>query len=331
MNSHNRGFSYKNDIYHYMNIKRIIREELDGMEWIKDVKSNQDIAQDIADETYIKDNEIFTPFPPSPLSPSLSTFAHLRFRFHLPSDGFIIYCKEQYGLNDDDIKDVWNRYKKMVMDKVNDHSNLNESDDLEWIRDIKSNQDIAQEIANETKIKDNEIYAPFVGEGSKWYRWLNKEIFLASYRYFHDYCEKHHGLTDVTITHDIWKRYKKMVMDKINDHNNLNENDGMEWIRENPIEVGKCFTVNPTWYKKGVPNAQDAYMVKIIDIKQGEELKGVGGRKLMDIPKGSFNERAVKIKFAKKTYGSWRDDIEIYYPDVQDWVDWGWLTPVECE
>jgi len=32
-----------------MNIKRIIREELDDFDWIKDVKTNDDIAQEIYD------------------------------------------------------------------------------------------------------------------------------------------------------------------------------------------------------------------------------------------------------------------------------------------
>jgi hypothetical protein len=144
--------------------------------------------------------------------------------------------------------------RKIIREEINDFdwsenpievgNSINESDDLQWVKDIKSNQDIAQEIADETYIKDNEIYAPFVGEGSKWSRWLNKEIFLTSYRYFHDYCEKHHGLTDVVITHDIWNRYKKMVMDKINNHN-LNENDELKWIKDiKPIpelKIGTCF------------------------------------------------------------------------------------------
>ena len=48
------------NIYRYMNIRRIIREEMDVLQWIKDIKSNQDIAQKIADESEIKKNNLLS-------------------------------------------------------------------------------------------------------------------------------------------------------------------------------------------------------------------------------------------------------------------------------
>ena len=118
-----------------MNIKRIIKEELDGLQWIKDVKSNQDIAQEIADETKIKNGRLYPPFSllftPTPTQftfLSRSAFASLIFRN---------YGKEQYGLDKEDANDVWKRYKDIIKDKINDHSNINESNDLQWIKDIK--------------------------------------------------------------------------------------------------------------------------------------------------------------------------------------------------
>ncbi|MDB4326301.1 hypothetical protein N9966_00650, partial [bacterium] len=111
-----------------MNIKRIIREELDGLEWIKDTNSNQDIAQEIADETKIKNGKLYPPFSllasftlHSFLLLSRSAFASLIFRN---------YGKEQYGLDKEDANDVWERYKDIIKDKINDHNNLNESNDL---------------------------------------------------------------------------------------------------------------------------------------------------------------------------------------------------------
>ena len=97
-----------------MNIKRIIREEMDqSLQWIKDIKSNQDIAQEIADETKIKKNKLLnTPFPSFPTNVPLH---HINAQF--PS--FIKYGKKRYGLNDeDDIQDVFKRYKKLIKDKV---------------------------------------------------------------------------------------------------------------------------------------------------------------------------------------------------------------------
>ena len=118
-----------------MNIRRIIREEMDGLQWIKDIKSNQDIAQKIADESEIKKNNLlYTPFIPPSSSYSLPSFLSPSSFILLSS--FKKYCKEQYGLNDDDIKDVWNRYKDIITDKINNHSNLNENDDMDWIRDV---------------------------------------------------------------------------------------------------------------------------------------------------------------------------------------------------
>ncbi len=122
-------------------IKNMIKEEIDGMEWIKDVKSNQDIAQEIADETKIKDDEIYPPFPFN--FPPSYPFSLPRFPYLPPF--FTKYCEEQYGLSEErlgtqyinDINDVWKRYKKLVKGKVNDHNNLNENDDMQWIRDVE--------------------------------------------------------------------------------------------------------------------------------------------------------------------------------------------------
>ena len=117
-----------------MNIKRIIREELDGLEWIKDTKSNQDIAQEIADETKIKNGKLYPPFlsPANTLPPFTSHLTHLFLPLPLyPLPHFAKYGKEQYGLNKEDANDVWKRYGKLLKNKVN---NLNESNELEWIQ-----------------------------------------------------------------------------------------------------------------------------------------------------------------------------------------------------
>ena len=114
-----------------MNIKRIIKEELDGLEWIKNVKSNKDIAEEIADETKIKNGRLYPPYFPSSHSSSPFFFFSLSRLISL----FTKYCKEQYGLDNVNANDVWERYKDIVKDKINDHSNINESNDLQWVKD----------------------------------------------------------------------------------------------------------------------------------------------------------------------------------------------------
>jgi len=93
----------------------------------------------------------------------------------------------------------------------------------------------------------------------------------------------------------------------------IDENDEMEWIKENPIEVGKCFLVKSSiifgW------NERNDFTVKIIDIEQDEG-------KWVDIPKGSFNEDTIKIKF--------NNYLELYYSDFQEWLNNGWLIPTDC-
>jgi len=121
---------------------------------------------------------------------------------------------------------------------------------------------------------------------------------------------------------------RRIIREEIND---------FDWA-ENHIEVGKCFKKLSSNYRKEggwlIDEPNENYTVKIIDIKQGKELHNKG--KWIDIPKGSFDERAVIIKFArpemKRTgYTNWTGDIELYYSNVQEWLNDGWLVPTECE
>ncbi len=215
-----------------MNIKRIIKEEIDGLEWIKNVKSNQDIAQEIADNTEIKNERLYIPFsyPPAPSFFSLFSLRPTSLSFFpFPSSlsfSFTKYCKEQYGLTKKEIQDIWKRYKDIIIDKINDHHNINESDDmegLEWIQDIKSNQDIAQDIADKTKIKNNRIYSPYLPSSFPFPSLFlpRPSFYFSSFIY---YCEKQYGLNDDENI-DIWERYKDIIIDKINDHHNINESE----------------------------------------------------------------------------------------------------------
>ena len=69
-------------------IKKILKE--DDWDFVRDIKSNQDIAQEIADETKIKNNLLHTPF-------SLPSLAPVSLFLFLPSSPlfFSFYPKHQ--------------------------------------------------------------------------------------------------------------------------------------------------------------------------------------------------------------------------------------------
>jgi hypothetical protein len=132
-------------------IKKILNEN--EWEWINDVKSHQDIAQEIADETKIK-NGLFLSSPYLPYVP----FALLPPSSFSSPFSFTKYGKEVYGLdNEDDINDVWERYKKLIKYRIN---NLNESDDMQWIKDIvvAVNPDIAEPYVSFEDAVEGETY-----------------------------------------------------------------------------------------------------------------------------------------------------------------------------
>jgi len=140
-----------------MNIKKIIIEEMDDFKWIKDVKSNQDIAQDIADDTKIDYNnyKVYSPFvllQGTPPAISILNFLPLpKIRGRLNKQPYLVYhflkyCKNNYGLTFEYAEDVWNRYREIMENKlqsriprlsrIKTYQKVNESDDMQWIKDI---------------------------------------------------------------------------------------------------------------------------------------------------------------------------------------------------
>ena len=142
-----------------MNLKRIIREEINNdMEWINDIKSNKDIAEELFNQTIItKDKGIVKlPFTWTRQSPKKPYFD--------------LSIRKKYG-EDKDSDDIWERYKVLVNNRLKELTGkgIKESNDMEWIKNIQSNQDIAQEIADETKIKNKRLYTPFLSSSSSFF------------------------------------------------------------------------------------------------------------------------------------------------------------------
>ena len=130
-----------------MNIRRIIREELDDLQWIRDVKTNDTIAKEIYDKlNWIKRPNVAIDYVTNPWNKLIPLFA-VRKRnlsdsilpiispgsFH---NGFKDYVRENYGISDmSDIRKVYNKIKELMGDKI--HRNINESEDFDWIKDVE--------------------------------------------------------------------------------------------------------------------------------------------------------------------------------------------------
>jgi len=109
-----------------MNLKRIIREEINNdMEWINDVKSNKDIAEELFNQTVINKDKGIVKFP------FMTSNIHSKKYYFIPT------IKKRYG-KDIDSDDIWERYKVLVNNRLKElrPENLKESNELQWIKDI---------------------------------------------------------------------------------------------------------------------------------------------------------------------------------------------------
>ena len=55
------------------------------------------------------------PFPSFPISSPISSLSLFPFS---PYPSFIIHCREVYGLNKEEVGYVWNEYREIIIDKI---------------------------------------------------------------------------------------------------------------------------------------------------------------------------------------------------------------------
>ena len=125
-------------------IKKILKES-DDLDWIRDVKTNDTIAKEIYDKlNWIKRPNIIkyyieVPWIDIAFAVRKRTQGDSKLPIISPSSfhkGLKEYLGENYGLFFmPDIRKVYNKIKELMGDKI--HGNINESDDLDWIRDIE--------------------------------------------------------------------------------------------------------------------------------------------------------------------------------------------------
>jgi len=141
-------------IVNKMNIRRIIREEMNDFDWAIDTQSNHDIAQNIVDKTnmWMADDDLRVNLPFMTYGEGYSakqlfkTFSLLRDKN--PTIMFLEYLLYKYGIERTDhmanykinpnAQDIWFRYKNLITKKVLDNLKdkpINESNDFDWIKD----------------------------------------------------------------------------------------------------------------------------------------------------------------------------------------------------
>ena len=80
-----------------------------------DYKFLDKVIDQIVRETKIDydEKEVSVPLPPFSLSPHL-----LSPRFHSPFPSFTKHCKDVYGLNIEETEYVWEEYRRIIKDKI---------------------------------------------------------------------------------------------------------------------------------------------------------------------------------------------------------------------
>ena len=225
-----------------MNIKRIIREELDsGLQWIKDVKSNKDIAEELFSQTVITKDKGIVKLP----------FSWSR---HQPKKPYFdLSIRKKYG-EDKDSDDIWERYKVLVNNRLKEITGkgIKESNDLQWIKDVKPTLNdafeqgtlkkgdvltLSGELADCDAITTKEVN-DFKIKITKLKKKINNSYFIPLQKKYWEHLE-YEGKGDTRF----YGSDGKMTIE--DHHNNLNESNDLQWIRDiKPIpelKVGTCF------------------------------------------------------------------------------------------
>ena len=76
---------------------------------------NKVLGQIVSETTIDHDKRVIR----LPYQPSSFTLAHQSLYFPYVMSRFSTHCKSIYGLNDDEISYVWNEYREIIIDKIN--------------------------------------------------------------------------------------------------------------------------------------------------------------------------------------------------------------------
>ena len=258
-----------------MNIKRIIREELDsGLQWIKDVKSNKDIAEELFNQTVITKDKGIVKLP----------FSWSR---HQPKKPYFdLSIRKKYG-EDKDSDDIWERYKVLVNNRLKEITGkgIKESNDLQWIKDVKPTLNdafeqgtlkkgdvltLSGELADCDAITTKEVN-DFKIKITKLKKKINNSYFIPLQKKYWEHLE-YNGKGDTRF----YGSDGKMTIE--DHHNNLNESNDLQWIRDIkpiPNEILNIDKYPPGDYKiwlGDIPKEQQLLIIDyIIDVIESRD------------------------------------------------------------
>jgi hypothetical protein len=126
---------------------------------------------------------------------------------------FSKYCRDNYGLTDEEIDYVWDTYKNIILDKFDNSGNINESVDNRISREDYLNK-ILDYLVEDTIIDydENEIRSPYTSSLHPLFSPLSTLSSLPFF-FFYEYCKETYGLTDEEIDY-VWDTYKNIILDK---------------------------------------------------------------------------------------------------------------------
>lgn len=127
-------------------IKKIIREEVDDFDWVRDIKTNDTIAREIYDTLkWHKVPDVTTDFIQVPwvdivFAVRKRTMSDSKIPLITPSTfykRFTKYVREHYNIfdTDTDVKEIYNKVRELMGDKI--HGTITESNDFDWVKGVE--------------------------------------------------------------------------------------------------------------------------------------------------------------------------------------------------
>lgn len=228
-----------------MSLKKIIKEEMDDFEWIR--KSQVlplDIAKDLVNQTeIIPDAFMGEPMIKVP-------FTNLQFnepgRFvHLPS--LNKYIKTNYGIEDNlTISSIVNMWSAMTKEKMK--KTLTESDDLQWIRDVKVNpwDGIEFKVSAEKTLKTTYKILDWGDPKGVRVVWRDNDDYHNKWKHTHYTREE----VENYVNKGNW-----VIVNK-----NINESDDLDWIKDIKTnnDIAQEIYDGLEWYKE--PNVSTNFV-----------------------------------------------------------------------